>query len=950
MFDSRKNTMPEGKAEVKAASAALVRPKLFVPTLLGLSIALAGCGGGGGGGSGATSIAPIVDKNFAVSGRIQVAANSYVDLDTADTGGGIFTARNNRITAPQAINNPAIVGGYVSARSGTYASSGNLFSYPADPTDFYRVTLVAGQQVTLKPRIADDFLGSSVVAQRLTVKKVNKDDPTMDPENINNPMVSDDPQTVQIIDSGEYLIQIDETKGPSNYTLIVGEFGALASLDNTAAVDLNVPAGARFVAGEAIVVMKGNDSGAYATASASEENGAASIAELMSSQNIVDVEALTEGSDTHKFTFDMSGGMSTASASSAPNGREAARAETLARIAELRKQPGVLLAEPNYIRHASAAPAGTNPLRRYQWHNDAVNLTPAWELTSGEGSVVAVLDTGIYSNHPDLLGQTTAGCDFVSNLNTSLDGDGVDGNPEDPGDSLIGQSSFHGTHVAGTIVAADNTVGGIGVAFSSKVMPLRVLGKNGEGSDFDIARAIRFAAGLENVPECGGTATKVDVINLSLGSPGNSVTLSNAVKAANDAGVVVVAAAGNDSTSAPFYPAAFPEVISVGAVGLDLVKAPYSNFGSTISLVAPGGNIQQDLNTDTYGDGVLSTWANDSGSSVVASYGFMQGTSMAAPHVAGVIALLQSYRKTVDALPVLTPDAVRGYIASGDFTRDLGDPQRDDVYGDGIIDATKALTVVAQAGPNPVPTPVINANVTNIQFTVSGSVDLILSVPETGVVVTNVAATTVGDQGWLTYEKIDDANYRIIANANVNGLAEGVSYPGAVKVIYTSSIVGGMPVARTLTIPVALDIPNTNIASDAGAHYVLLVEVDTGEDYQFIANVSNGFYDFAFSEIPAGNYQVYAGSDMDNDGFICDTGEACAAFPLRNLPDIIRLATDRNDIDFQTGFEDDIAAEGSSSDSLLSSILSGKGIKRLPGTPRSQDQNPLASDRQVFGG
>ncbi|WP_416395341.1 S8 family serine peptidase [Allohahella sp. A8] len=942
--------MPKGRAEVKAASAAQVRPNLFVPTLLGLSIALAGCGGGGGGGgSGATAVAPIVNKTFAVSGRIQVAANAYVDLDTADTGGGVFSPRNNQITSPQAINNPAIVGGYVSSRAGTYAGSGNSFSYVEDPTDFYRVTLVAGQQVTLKPRIADDFLGPASVAQRLTVKKIDENNPGATPVDINVPVVSDDPQTVSITQSGEYLIQIDETQGPSNYTLIVGEFGALSSLDDSAAAALSVPEGARFVSGEAIVIMKGA-AGSYSTAASTTDNSA-SLAELMSSQNIVEVESLTEGSSTHKIRFDMSGGMSIASASSAGTAADAARAETLARIAELRKQPGVLLAEPNYIRHASSAPVGTNPLRRFQWHNDTINLAPAWELTNGTDAVVAVLDTGIFRSHPDLQGQTTQGCDFVSNLDASLDGDGVDNDPQDPGDSLIGQSSYHGTHVAGTVVAADNSVGGIGVAFGAKVMPLRVLGKNGEGSDFDIARAIRFAAGIENVPECGGFATKVDVINLSLGSAGSSVTLANAVKAANDAGVVVVAAAGNDSTSAPFYPAAYPEVISVGAVGLDRVKAPYSNFGSTISLVAPGGNMQQDLNTDTYGDGVLSTWVNDGSGSPVASYGFMQGTSMAAPHVAGVIALLQSYRKTVDFAANLTPEAVRGYIANGDFTRDLGDPQRDDVYGHGIIDATKALTIVAGAGPNPVPTPVINANLTNIQFTVSGAVDLNLTIPDSGIVITNVETTTVDNQTWLRIDDLADGNdstYRVIADAT--GLAEGVSYPGAIKVSYTSAVDGGTPKARTLMIPVAFDIPNSNIASDAGTHYVLLVEVDTGQNYQFVATVSNGFYDFAFNGIPAGNYQVYAGSDIDNDGFICDTGEACAAFPLRNLPDIIRLDGNRNDIDFGTGFEDDIAAEGSSSDALLSSILTGKGIKRLPGTPRSQNQNVLAVDKQIFGG
>ena len=213
------------------------------------------------------------------------------------------------------------------------------------------------------------------------------------------------------------------------------------------------------------------------------------------------------------------------------------------------------------------------------------------------------------------------------------DGGGIDPNPNDPGTS--GQRSvFHGTHVAGTIGAASNNGQGVaGVGWNVRLMPLRVCGTLG-CSVFDQIEAMRYAAGLSN--SSGRVANpRADIINMSLGGPGFSVAAQNAVNAVRAAGVIVVAAAGNDASSQALYPASYNGVVSVSAVGPNRSITSYSSFGSAIDVAAPGGNLTSDLNGDGYGDGVLSPHADDSSGRLEYEYLFLEGTSMAAPHVAG---------------------------------------------------------------------------------------------------------------------------------------------------------------------------------------------------------------------------------------------------------------------------------------------------------------------------
>ncbi|MCF6228188.1 MAG: S8 family peptidase [Planctomycetes bacterium] len=374
------------------------------------------------------------------------------------------------------------------------------------------------------------------------------------------------------------------------------------------------------------------------------------------------------------------------------------------------------------------------------WHYNALNLPAAWNITTGSTSViVAVVDTGVVLNHPDFAGRLIAGYDFIFDPLMALDGDGIDNNPDDPGDNPGQGSSFHGTHVAGTIGAASNNgVGGAGVDWNCKLMPIRVLG-NGGGSSSDIAQGIRYAAGLTNM---SGTlpANRADVINMSLGGPGFTTVIANAITAASNAGCTLIAAAGNDYEQGNLvnYPASYPEVIAVGATNPNYARAKYSNTASGTTVCAPGGQVTSPFNTQ---GGVLSTWRDDTVTPAVNKYQWLQGTSMAAPHVAGVAALMLAVNSS------LTPTDIRNILTS--TALDLGATGYDAEYGYGLIRAEAAL--IAAGGTLPANPP--TAAVTNTTVLVpAGATTTYTSVVNVGggaLNVSNPQAFHFGTESWL---------------------------------------------------------------------------------------------------------------------------------------------------------------------------------------------------------
>ncbi len=299
-----------------------------------------------------------------------------------------------------------------------------------------------------------------------------------------------------------------------------------------------------------------------------------------------------------------------------------------------------------------------------QWHYfdslGGIELPGLWDITTGStDTVVAVVDTGILP-HPDLEGRVLAGADMISESSIGNDGDGRDQDATDAGDWVgVGDycfngsstsSSWHGTHVAGTIAAnTGNQLGVAGVNWKAKILPVRVLGKCG-GYMSDIADGIRWAAG-GSVSGVADNPHPAQVINLSLGGSGTcSATIQNAINFARSQGAVVVVAAGNSSANmdfSSFVPASCNGVITVGAGNIYAEKSYYSNYGKVVDVMAPGG--------DGYGQ-ILSLGNN--GSTVAGSYNFksMIGTSMAAPHVSGVASLILGKN------PSLNPDQVEEII------------------------------------------------------------------------------------------------------------------------------------------------------------------------------------------------------------------------------------------------------------------------------------------------
>ena len=303
----------------------------------------------------------------------------------------------------------------------------------------------------------------------------------------------------------------------------------------------------------------------------------------------------------------------------------------------------------------------------YQWHLTHSQSDSAWTVTAGEGVNVAVLDTGLAEGGPDGIGCVAPGINIINSRKLPNDRDG------------------HGTHVSGTIAQRTNNGTGVaGMAYGACIMPVKVLDDNGSGSTADIADGIYYA--VENGAQ---------VINMSLGTDARSQVISDpfmdsALEHAYTTGVTVVCAAGNEGYAANVsYPAIYPTTIGVGATDYTNSVTGYSNKGTGLDLVAPGGDLSKDQNSDGYGDGVLQeTRINNQW-----GYWFFEGTSMASPHVAAIAAML------IASQTATTPDEVRTVLTA--TALDLGEEGPDFVSGHGLVQAYDALQYVPDVPPPP---------------------------------------------------------------------------------------------------------------------------------------------------------------------------------------------------------------------------------------------------------
>ncbi|MDX3644157.1 S8 family serine peptidase [Streptomyces sp. MB09-02B] len=365
-------------------------------------------------------------------------------------------------------------------------------------------------------------------------------------------------------------------------------------------------------------------------------------------------------------------------------------------ISEYQADPQVAYVVPDRLNKALATPNDTEYTKQWDLYESTagMNLPGAWDKTTGTGVTVAVIDTG-YVAHSDLAANIVGGYDFIADTAVANDGNGRDSNPADPGDWTSDRecaadweaqtSSWHGTHVAGTIAAVTNNSKGVaGIAYGAKVSPLRVLGKCG-GYDSDIIDAITWASGgtVSGVPANTNVAK---VINMSLGGGGACTTATQtAINAAVNRGTTVVVAAGNSNANAANYsPASCSNVISVAATNRAGARSYYSNFGSVVDIAAPGGETRT-----VESGGILSTLNSGTSTPGSESYDYYQGTSMAAPHIAGLAALLKS------ASSALTPAQIESAIKTN--SRALPGACSGGC-GAGLADAAKTVQAVTGGG------------------------------------------------------------------------------------------------------------------------------------------------------------------------------------------------------------------------------------------------------------
>jgi subtilisin family serine protease len=552
---------------------------------------------------------------------------------------------------------------------------------------------------------------------------------------------------------------------------------------------------------------------------------------------------------------------------------------TISRVAALLGSDAVELVAPNYVRRATAQ-TPNDTYYNLQWNLPQIHAPEAWDLTAGSGSVVvAVIDTG-RTNHPDVAGRFTSGYDFISDP-TNGDGNGRDADPSDV-QSPWSDSVFHGTACASILGAMTGNGSGLaGVSWNGAIMPLRVLDNTGTGSDADIVEAVYYAARLANA---SGTLPpqKADVISMSLGGGGPSSVFQQAVTDARAQGCVVVAASGNSNTSSPEYPASYTGVISVGAVGYTKSRAPYSNYGSSLDLMAPGGDMNVDANFDGYADGVLCA-SLDSG--LAPYYVFLEGTSMACPHVAAVAALIRA------ADPSLTVSQVESILFS--TAEDLGAAGRDNTYGYGLVNAYAAvLAALPSGGPTPGPGPGPTSPPVLSVLPESVLIDSISTSADAGIMNLGGSLLTVGpvtassDSGgaWLTASATGPADASKSASfihmaVNRSGLPIG-TYFGTVNVGSN----GGSAVVR-----VAMSVGLAQPPPPDLFIRVHAIRADTGADVQQVSVNPTTSLSFFFAALPTGSYYFRATTDLDGDGVECEEGDYCGGYPIASHPDPVAI-------------------------------------------------------------
>ena len=429
-------------------------------------------------------------------------------------------------------------------------------------------------------------------------------------------------------------------------------------------------------------------------------------------------------------------------------GGEASKKDLTEVMDAFRADTSVASVEPDIRAYAMAVTPNDTDYAK-QWDlfeaTGGMNVPGAWDKGTGSGVTVAVIDTG-YAAHSDLATNIVSGYDFISASADARDGNGRDADSKDEGDwnatdgecgtgSKASNSSWHGTHVAGTIGAVThNTKGIAGIAYSAKIQPVRVLGKCG-GSSADIADAITWASG-GTVPGVPANPTPAKVINMSLGGASSTCpsVYQNAINGAVSRGTTVVVAAGNSNANASgFTPANCSNVITVASTSREGNRSYYSNYGTIVDVAAPGGETRRA--TDTPGtvttpeNGIYSSLNSGTTTQSTENYKPYQGTSMAAPHIAGLAALLKSAKSTLTPAEIESAIKTNARPLPGTCTGGCGT---------GIADTAKTVDAVTTTPP----AGTVFTNATNV--TISDNTTVSSSIAVTGRTGNAPAALKVG--------------------------------------------------------------------------------------------------------------------------------------------------------------------------------------------------------------
>ena len=819
---------------------------------VGLMAALAGCGGGSGGGSDSVSEPEQETPALVLSGTIDIEAGTRVD---ADDGDNLFRGQSP-LTEDQALPEQFVLAGYVSKFAGSYPEGGSFF---ADPVDGFTLSLSPGQSVTLQA--LETSAGQSTLSLSLY-----QDSDLIDSSVTAATQGSQAQVTLpETASTGTYRLQVEATESfPTLYILSTSLSGA-AQTASWYWPDHD------FVAGEAVVSF--NSSGILRAVAATKTSGA-------------DLEPVRElGNGLWQVRAPVMAGQASVRQVSGVDG-------TLEWIRTLRQNPDIASARPNYRVQAQALPTDEPRYSWQQWNYEMVGAPAAWQLApeAGAGVTVAVLDTGLFGSpgnwhselDPNVVIPPSETVDYVS---TTYDNDsepGYDTNPSDPGD-VDGDSVYHGTHVAGIVAAAVNDYGGTGLAYGASLLPVRVLGESGEGTSADLMAALDWVIG-------SGTP-RAEVVNMSLGGLPYISDLYDLFQAGVDKGMVFVAAAGNGRSSTPSYPAAFDNVLAVSAVDGSGELASYSNFGGWIDLSAPGGEYSGsgqglgELVYSTSGDGV---------DEIEGPFARLQGTSMAAPHVSAVVALMKNVNPDIGFYQF------KAGLEAGELTQaPCNAPcSRTQDLDWAIVDAGASVSWAAASANISVPL-VLSSSPSSVTLAVEGqsSETLILEAygADTGSItidsVTVTAPWLIADTGAIVGQT--GTRFELPLRLDSEQLAEDSSEVTTVMITYRSDQ------ERTLEIPVVGQrVPEVQLRN-AGRHYVLLVNsTPVNGQYSTVAEAEveaeNGQYPFSLSleGVEPGNYFLVAGTDLDNDGLICHAGEACAEYPVSGLRQEITITGD----------------------------------------------------------